>query len=144
MTELIDKWKVVDMLTALENEFQHYKPFHGFEHAMYRKLCDVEMEIGKMVAVHSDWYERLENLDYNYDPVKDGTPWYRAEDVWACIEEIPDSHREFGAHMDEQLELRTCYCPLCDKHFEVCSNDSMGDCPDCGHHVVLHRMEVDE
>ena len=37
------------------------------------------------------------------------------------------------------LELRTCYCPICDKHFEVRSNDSMGSCPDCGHHVVLHR-----
>lgn len=34
--------------------------------------------------------------------------------------------------------LRTCYCPLCDKHFEVRSNDSSGDCPDCGHHVVLY------
>lgn len=49
-----------------------------------------------------------------------------------------------GAKMDEQLELRTCYCPICDKHFQVRSNDSMGNCPDCGHHVVLHRMEVDE
>lgn len=44
--------------------------------------------------------------------------------------------------MDELLELRTCYCPICDKHFEVRSNDSMGDCPDCGHHVVLHMPEV--
>lgn len=48
-----------------------------------------------------------------------------------------------GARMDEGLELRTCYCPMCDKHFEIRSNDSMGNCPDCGHHVVLHR-EVDE
>lgn len=47
-----------------------------------------------------------------------------------------------GAHMDENLEIRTCYCPICDKHFEVRSNDSMGDCPDCGHHVVLHEVEV--
>ncbi len=38
--------------------------------------------------VHPDWYERLSDLDYDYDPVKDGTPWYRAEDVWACIEEV--------------------------------------------------------
>lgn len=49
-----------------------------------------------------------------------------------------------GAHMDEQLELRTCYCPICDKHFEVRSNDSGGSCPDCGHHVVLHRLEESE
>lgn len=53
--------------------------------------------------VYPDWYSRLEELDYNYDPVKDGTPWYRAEDVWACIEEIPGDHREFGAHMDEEV-----------------------------------------
>lgn len=38
-------------------------------------------------------------------------------------------------------ELRTCYCPICDKHFEVRSNDSGGSCPDCGHHVVLHKEE---
>lgn len=49
-----------------------------------------------------------------------------------------------GAHMDETLEIRTCYCPICDKHFEVRSNDSMGNCPDCGHHVVLHRLEESE
>lgn len=48
---------------------------------------------------------------------------------------------ECGAHMDEQLELRTCYCPICDKHFQVRSTDSMGDCPDCGHHVVLHGRD---
>jgi DNA-directed RNA polymerase subunit RPC12/RpoP len=41
-------------------------------------------------------------------------------------------------------ELRTCYCPICDKHFEVRSNDSMGNCPDCGHHVVLHREGEDD
>ena len=44
-----------------------------------------------------------------------------------------------GAHMDENLEIRTCYCPICHKHFSIRSNDSMGSCPDCGHHVVLHR-----
>ncbi len=41
-------------------------------------------------------------------------------------------------------DLRTCYCPLCDKHFRVRSNDSSGSCPDCGHHVVLHKVEVDD
>lgn len=39
--------------------------------------------------VKADWYERLSDLDYNYNPVKDGKPWYRADDVWACIEEVP-------------------------------------------------------
>lgn len=69
MAELIDKWKVVDMLTALENEFQHYKPFQGFEHAMYRKVVAVEKEIGEMVAVeaepikHARWVHH--NKGYN-------------------------------------------------------------------------------
>lgn len=48
MTEVIKKWDVVDMLTALENDFQKYKPFQGNEEAMYRKVCEVEIAIGKM------------------------------------------------------------------------------------------------
>lgn len=40
------------------------------------------------------------------------------------------------------IELRTCYCPLCDKHFRIRSNKSSGHCPDCGHHVVLREVEV--
>ena len=47
MTEYIEKWPVVNRLIDLENEFQQYKPFHGFEHAMYRKICEVEIAIGK-------------------------------------------------------------------------------------------------
>lgn len=48
MSDLIKKGAVVDMLTALENDFQQYKPFQGNEEAMYRKVCEVEMAIGKM------------------------------------------------------------------------------------------------
>jgi hypothetical protein len=51
MPEMIDKWGVVNKLIALENEFQHYKPFHGFEHPMYRKVCEAEIEIGKTSGV---------------------------------------------------------------------------------------------
>lgn len=51
MAELIDKWTVVNRLIDLENEFQQYKPFHGFEHAMYRKVCETEIAIGKQEAV---------------------------------------------------------------------------------------------
>lgn len=50
MAEYIDKWAVVNRLTALENEFQQYKPFHGFEHAMYRKICEAEIAIGETPA----------------------------------------------------------------------------------------------
>ena len=47
MAEYIEKWSVVNRLIDLENEFQQYKPFHGFEHAMYRKICEAEIAIGK-------------------------------------------------------------------------------------------------
>ena len=33
--------------------------------------------------------EELENLDYVYNPVRDGCAWYRAADVWACIDREP-------------------------------------------------------
>ena len=33
--------------------------------------------------------DALENLDYDYAPVRDGCAWYRAADVWACIESQP-------------------------------------------------------
>ena len=33
--------------------------------------------------------EELENLDYIYDPVRDGCAWYRAADVWTCLESQP-------------------------------------------------------
>ena len=47
MAEYIEKWSVVNRLIDIENEFQQYKPFHGFEHAMYRKICEAEIAIGK-------------------------------------------------------------------------------------------------
>lgn len=50
MAEYIEKRKVVNLLIELENEFQQFKPFKGFEHAMYRKLCEAEITIGKLPA----------------------------------------------------------------------------------------------
>lgn len=50
MAEYIEKHKAVNLLTYLENEFQQFKPFKGFEHAMYRKLCETEIAIGKLPA----------------------------------------------------------------------------------------------
>lgn len=50
MDEYIEKHKVVNLLIELENEFQQFKPFEGFEHAMYRKLCEAEIAIGKLPA----------------------------------------------------------------------------------------------
>ena len=84
MSEMISKWEVVNKLTALENEFQQYKPFHGFEHAMYRKICELEILIGKTPGVEivrckdckhfyslpNDHYGRCEYFGwYGADPV---------------------------------------------------------------------------
>ena len=50
MAEYIEKQKAVDLLVELEKELQQFKPFNGFEHAMYRKLCEAEIAIGKLPA----------------------------------------------------------------------------------------------
>ena len=61
MVEYVEKHKIINLLTALENEFQQFKPFKGFENAMYRKLCETEITIGKLPAadvaqvVHGEW-----------------------------------------------------------------------------------------
>ena len=61
LAEYIEKWSVVNRLIDIENEFQQYKPFHGFEHAMYRKICEAEIAIGKTQAAdvapvrHGQW-----------------------------------------------------------------------------------------
>lgn len=61
MVEYVEKHKIINLLTALENEFQQFKPFKGFENAMYRKLCETEIAIGKLPAadvvpvVHGEW-----------------------------------------------------------------------------------------
>lgn len=50
MDGYIEKRKVVNLLIELENEFQQFKPFKGFEHAMYRKLCETKIAIEKLPA----------------------------------------------------------------------------------------------
>ncbi len=74
MAEYIEKHKAVNLLTSLENEFQQFKPFKGFEHAMYRKLCETEIAIGKLPAadvvpvVHGKWIRpHWKNSDYCCD-----------------------------------------------------------------------------
>ena len=68
MDEYIEKRKVVNLLIELENEFQQFKPFKGFEHAMYRKLCEAEIAIEKLPAadvvpvVHARWIYVEETL----------------------------------------------------------------------------------
>lgn len=53
-------------------------------------------KIAPVGDVYPNWYDRLSNLDYDYQPIADKDPWYRAKDVWACIEPVSEEHREFG------------------------------------------------
>lgn len=50
-------------------------------------------------VIYADWYDRLSTLEYVYNPNNDG-PWYRAEDVWACID--PAQKKEVD---NEQYQL---------------------------------------
>ena len=74
MGKYIEKHKAVNLLTSLENEFQQFKPFKGLEHAMYRKLCETEIAIGKLPAadvvpvVHGEWVRpHWRNSNFCYD-----------------------------------------------------------------------------
>ena len=49
MAELINKWDVVSKLITLENEYQFFKGSADALDAekMYRRICEMEIEIGK-------------------------------------------------------------------------------------------------
>ena len=95
MAEYIEKWPVIKRLVDLENEFQQYKPFHGFEHAMYRKICETEIAIGKTQAAdvapvrHGRWVKQ--------DKYAFGTFY----DCSICDNRILDTGRSWN------------YCPNC-------------------------------
>ena len=69
MAEYIEKWSAVNRLIDIENEFQQYKPFHGFEHAMYRKIYEAEIAIWKTQAAdvapvaHGRWETNSDRPD---------------------------------------------------------------------------------
>ena len=50
MTELIDKWYVVNKLIQLENNYQFYKEKWDAD-VLYRRICELEIGIGKMPGV---------------------------------------------------------------------------------------------
>ena len=97
MAEYIEKWSVVNRLIDIENEFQQYKPFHGFEHAMYRKICEAEIAIGKTQAA-------------DVTQVRHGHWIYHPDDLFPN-----DSTQECSyCHAEESLTLyNENYCPNC-------------------------------
>ena len=38
-------------------------------------------------------------------------------------------------------EMKTGYCPICDKDVEIRTNHCWANCPDCGHYLVMHSKE---
>lgn len=103
MAEYIEKHQAVNLLTSLENEFQQFKPFKGFEHAMYRKLCETEIAIGKLPAadiapvVHG-WWDANETCSLCGEKSTEGldaTTW----NYW-----LPNYCPHCGARMDGGAE----------------------------------------
>lgn len=94
MTEYIEKWSVVNRLIDIENEFQQYKPFHGFEHAMYRKICEAEIAIGKTQAA-------------DVAPVRHGR--------WECGKPCPICGEDRFKRIDADIwaDWEPPYCPNC-------------------------------
>lgn len=74
MVEYVEKHKIINLLTALENEFQQFKLFKGFEHAMYRKLCETEIAIGKLPAADVVPVVRCKDCKWFVD--NNGGEWY--------------------------------------------------------------------
>ena len=103
MPEYIEKWSVVNRLIDLENEFQQYKPFHGFEHAMYRKICEAEIAIGKTPSadVTPVRHGRWETMHY-VGGILDGTNFDKCS--------VCGYKRIFE---DEKLKTAFKYCPNC-------------------------------
>lgn len=106
MAEYIEKHKAVNLLTSLENEFQQFKPFKGFENAMYRKLCETEIAIGKLpaadvVPVVHGWWNATETCSLCGEKSTEGldaTTW----NYW-----LPNYCPHCGAKMDGGAEDAT-------------------------------------
>ena len=100
MDEYIEKHKVVNLLIELEKEFQQFKPFKGFERAMYRKLCEAEIAIGKLPAADAAPVVRCKNCTH-YDLgvcLKIYSDGNAQKDSWQSRN--PDDYCSFGERKD--------------------------------------------
>lgn len=39
------------------------------------------------------------------------------------------------------MDIRTVYCPMCDKHMYVEAKTSIGHCPICNHHINPQHLD---
>ena len=102
MAEYIEKHKVVNLLIELENEFQQLKPFKGFEHAMYRKLCEAEIAIGKLPAADVVPVLRCEDCKFS---CKDGNG-RTCEGYWYELSEfaVPVKDDDFCSYGEPKMD----------------------------------------
>lgn len=42
------------------------------------------------------------------------------------------------------MDIRTVYCPICDKHMYIETNSTIAHCPNCNHHLNAHPQEVEK
>lgn len=127
-------WIRLSDLMKFPIRIDHYDKEHGNEHFVYGVETVLEYaeylpRVEAEPVVHAHW-------------ICDCEPYHICSNCrhkFSLFDRVPRCPN-CGAHMDE--ELRTGYCPLCDKHFEIRSNESHGHCPDCGHHVVLRIEEA--
>ena len=90
-----------------------------------------------MRLIDADDMEYLEELEYEYHPESNGEPWYRAKDVWDCIEKEhtvdPASLRPKGEWIMKETLIRSpyaknAYCSECLEETSYKHNF----CPNCG------------
>lgn len=96
-----------------------------------------------MRLIDTDDMEYLEELEYEYHPEPNGEPWYRAKDVWDCIEKEhtvdPASLRPKGEWITmsfwknrrgHHVQYVVKKCSLC--NFRVKARWDNNFCPNCG------------
>ena len=89
-----------------------------------------------MRLIDADALTALEELEYYYKPVCDGKPWYKADDVWDCIDKQPTivlkarrkGRCKFCEDLDRMCEV-VCYLP---NDNGGATDISLKYCPNCG------------
>jgi hypothetical protein len=125
------RWDFTDAKTiVLSNAVFYHGKMHLTNGTGGQKMANEQrlIDANAMVA--------LEDLHYEYDPVRDGCAWYRAADVWACIENEPTVDAEEVVHA---YWTGSRFNPMTDEYEEYCSNccawsSEYGKpyCPNCG------------
>lgn len=149
---LIDKWVVVNKLIDLENEYQFHKPNWDAE-TLYRKLCEVEIEIGKTPDVGGDLIRLSDLMKFpiridHYDKENGNEHFvYGVESVLEYADYLPRVEAEpvvhahwVGTQYDGYADGYPVYdlweCSECREEYESEGDPPPYDrCPHCGAHM---------